>query len=73
MDVAFAVTDRITVLHYGRVVADGLARDVKANPLVQEIYLGALDAGLGAVGGFGPVEAVGGPGGGAALAPPQHE
>jgi branched-chain amino acid transport system ATP-binding protein len=40
MDVAFALTDRITVLHYGRVVADGLAREVKASPLVQEIYLG---------------------------------
>ena len=43
MDVAFAVTDRITVLHFGRVVADGLAHDVKANPLVQEIYLGAAE------------------------------
>jgi branched-chain amino acid transport system ATP-binding protein len=41
MDVAFALTDRITVLHYGRVVADGLAGDVKRDPLVQEIYLGA--------------------------------
>ncbi len=41
MDVAFEVTDRITVLHYGRVVADGFADEVKANPLVQEIYLGA--------------------------------
>ena len=41
MDVAFEVTDRVTVLHYGRVVADGYASDVKANPLVQEIYLGA--------------------------------
>ncbi len=41
MDVAFALTDRITVLHYGRVVADGLAEQVKADPLVQEIYLGA--------------------------------
>jgi len=41
MDVAFALTERITVLHYGKVVADGLARDVKANALVQEIYLGA--------------------------------
>ena len=41
MDVAFALTDRITVLHYGRVVADGLSRDVKSDPLVQEIYLGA--------------------------------
>ena len=40
MDVAFALTDRITVLHYGRVVADGLAKDVKADPMVQEIYLG---------------------------------
>ena len=41
MDVAFALTDRITVLHYGRVVADGLAHEVKTNALVQEIYLGA--------------------------------
>jgi branched-chain amino acid transport system ATP-binding protein len=41
MDVAFALTDRITVLHYGKVVADGLAHEVKANGLVQEIYLGA--------------------------------
>jgi len=40
MDVAFALTDRITVLHYGKVVADGLGREVKANSLVQEIYLG---------------------------------
>lgn len=40
MDVAFELTDRITVLHYGRVVADGLGHEVKANPLVQEIYLG---------------------------------
>ena len=40
MDVAFELTNRITVLHYGRVVADGLAHEVKANPLVQEIYLG---------------------------------
>jgi branched-chain amino acid transport system ATP-binding protein len=41
MDVAFQLTDRITVLHYGRVVADGLRDAVTANPLVQEIYLGA--------------------------------
>jgi branched-chain amino acid transport system ATP-binding protein len=41
MDVAFQLTDRITVLHYGRVVADGMREEVTANPLVQEIYLGA--------------------------------
>jgi branched-chain amino acid transport system ATP-binding protein len=40
MDVAFQLTDRITVLHYGKVIADGLADEVRANPLVQEIYLG---------------------------------
>jgi len=40
MDVAFALTDRITVLHFGRVVADGVGEAVKANALVQEIYLG---------------------------------
>ena len=41
MDVAFELADRITVLHYGRVVADGRADDVKRDALVQEIYLGA--------------------------------
>ena len=45
MDVAFALTDRITVLHYGRVVAEGRARDVQADPRVQEIYLGGAEAG----------------------------
>jgi branched-chain amino acid transport system ATP-binding protein len=41
MDVAFELTDRITVLHYGKVVADGLRDEVTADPLVQEIYLGS--------------------------------
>ena len=44
MDVAFALADQITVLHYGRVVADGSAAEVRASPLVQEIYLGAVGA-----------------------------
>lgn len=41
MDVAFALTDRVTVLHNGTVVADGTGDEVKANPLVREIYLGS--------------------------------
>ncbi len=41
MDVAFALTDRVTVLHNGKVVADGSQDEVKANPLVGEIYLGS--------------------------------
>jgi branched-chain amino acid transport system ATP-binding protein len=40
MDVAFDLTNRVTVLHFGKVLADGLGDEVKANPLVQEIYLG---------------------------------
>jgi branched-chain amino acid transport system ATP-binding protein len=40
MDVVFGLTERITVLHYGKVVADGPGEEVRANPLVAEIYLG---------------------------------
>jgi branched-chain amino acid transport system ATP-binding protein len=41
MDVAFALTDRVTVLHNGCVIADGTGDEVRANPLVREIYLGS--------------------------------
>jgi branched-chain amino acid transport system ATP-binding protein len=41
MDVAFELTDRVTVLHNGKVVADGSGGEVKADPLVREIYLGS--------------------------------
>ena len=40
LEEVFAIADRVTVLHYGRVVADGRADQVRADPLVQEIYLG---------------------------------
>jgi ABC-type branched-subunit amino acid transport system ATPase component len=38
--VAFEVVDAITVLHFGCVVADGPKDVVRADPSVQEIYLG---------------------------------
>src|SRR5262249_30826139 len=41
MDIALELAERVTVLHYGRVVADGPRDVVKADPLVREIYLGA--------------------------------
>jgi branched-chain amino acid transport system ATP-binding protein len=41
MDVALPIADRVTVLHYGRVVADGPRDKITADPLVREIYLGA--------------------------------
>ena len=40
MDVAFELTENITVLQFGRVVASGKKEDIKANRTVQEIYLG---------------------------------
>lgn len=40
MDVVFALADRVTVLHYGRVLAEGTPGEVRKNPRVQEVYLG---------------------------------
>ena len=41
MDIALELSEMVTVLHYGQVIADGPRDDVKANPQVREIYLGA--------------------------------
>ncbi len=41
MDVAFGLADRISVLHMGRIVAEGDERAIRADPQVSEIYLGA--------------------------------
>lgn len=41
MDIALQIAVHVTVLHYGRVIADGPREEVKADPLVREIYLGA--------------------------------
>lgn len=40
MDVAFELAEFITVLHYGKVIADGSIDAIKTNRTVQEIYLG---------------------------------
>ena len=42
MDVVFATADRITVLHQGRVIADGLPDAVRVDAEVQRVYLGEL-------------------------------
>ena len=41
MDVAFELADRITVLHQGRLIAEGGVEAIRNNPQVTEIYLGA--------------------------------
>jgi branched-chain amino acid transport system ATP-binding protein len=43
MDVAFELSEEITVLHQGKVLAEGNKDELKNNPAVQEIYLGASD------------------------------
>jgi len=44
MDVAFDLVDTVTVLHLGRVLADGPRDEVRADARVQEIYLGTREA-----------------------------
>lgn len=41
LEVVFQVADRLTVLHYGEVIADGGAEEVRREPAVQEAYLGS--------------------------------
>jgi branched-chain amino acid transport system ATP-binding protein len=40
MDVVFSISDRITVMHYGRIIAAGEPEEVRRNREVQAAYLG---------------------------------
>ena len=40
MQVVFSLADRISVLHYGRLLATGAPAEISRNESVQEIYLG---------------------------------
>jgi len=43
MDMVFEVAERILVLHYGRVIADGEPGEIQADQRVREIYMGIED------------------------------
>ncbi len=42
MNVVMRVSDQITVMHYGEVLAEGTPAEISANETVQKAYLGAL-------------------------------
>ena len=43
MDVAFELADRITVLNFGEVLAEGNVEEIKDNATVREVYLGEMN------------------------------
>jgi branched-chain amino acid transport system ATP-binding protein len=43
MDVVFSLADRITVLHYGRILASGPPTEIRDNQEVKDAYLGELE------------------------------
>jgi branched-chain amino acid transport system ATP-binding protein len=44
MDVVFSLADRITVLHYGQILATGPPTEIRQNQAVKDAYLGELEA-----------------------------
>ena len=40
MDAVFALADRVSVIVYGKIVATGTVEEIKANPIVHDVYLG---------------------------------
>jgi len=40
MDVVMSISDRISVMHQGRIIADGATKEIQQNEMVKEAYLG---------------------------------
>jgi len=44
MDLVFGVAERIIVLHYGEIIAEGTGEKISTDPRVKEIYIGSEEA-----------------------------
>jgi len=40
MDLVFGLANRIIVLHYGQIIAEGTPEEIQAHPRVKEVYMG---------------------------------
>ena len=43
MDVVFNLADRVSVLHFGQLIAEGSPEEIRRNPEVQRAYLGETE------------------------------
>ena len=44
MDIIMSVSDRISVMHFGSLIAEGSPEDIRRNPEVRRAYLGGIAA-----------------------------
>jgi branched-chain amino acid transport system ATP-binding protein len=47
MDIIMSVSDRISVMHFGSLIAEGTPQEIQRDPEVRRAYLGGVTTALG--------------------------